>query len=259
MKSTNFIDRKIDFKSWLIIENGLKGDFIVLRKLDSSKMGSSDLGWLRSKFHFSFAEYYNPNNMGFGVLRVINDDLVNPHTGFDTHPHRDMEIISYVVDGELTHGDSMGNKSKLTRGHVQYMSAGTGVYHSEHNLGEDRARFLQIWILPDKKGHTPNYGEYRFDWNERKNKWLHIVSGKQGGATIKVNQDVNIFVLELEANSEIDFQVQSGRQAYLVQIEGKANINGIILEQRDALEIVEENIIIKPEALSHYIVIEMKK
>ena len=119
----------------------------MLRKLETSKMGKSDLGWLRSKFHFSFAEYYNPSNMGFGVLRVINDDLIDPHTGFDTHPHKDMEIISYVIEGELTHGDSMGNKSTLKRGQVQYMSAGTGVYHSEHNLAKGISRFLQIWIV----------------------------------------------------------------------------------------------------------------
>jgi len=231
----------------------------MLRKLESSKMGKSDLGWLRSKFHFSFAEYYNPSNMGFGVLRVINDDLINPHTGFDTHPHRDMEIISYIVEGELTHGDSMGNKSTLQRGHVQYMSAGTGVFHSEHNLGENVARLLQIWIIPDKKGHKPNYGEYRFDWNERKNKWLHIVSSNQGHAAVKVNQDVNISVLELEVNKEIDFLVEAGRQAYLVQIEGKSNINGITLNQRDGMEIIEENIKIKAEVHSHFIILEMKK
>ena len=231
----------------------------MLRKLESEKMGSSNLGWLKSKFHFSFAEYYNPNNMGFGVLRVINDDLVNPHTGFDTHPHRDMEIISYVVEGELTHGDSMGNKSTLKRGDVQYMSAGTGVYHSEHNLGEKIARFLQIWILPDEKGHKPNYGEYRFEWNERKNKWLNMVSSNQGEASIKINQDVNIFTLELDENNEINYSVKADRQAYLVQIEGKSNINGITLNERDAMEIVEEDIKIKSEVLSHFIVVEMRK
>src|SRR5690554_6732108 len=105
----------------------------MLRKIDNTKMGRSNLGWLQSIFHFSFAEYYNPNNINFGVLRVINDDIIAPNTGFDMHPHRDMEIISYVIDGELTHEDSMGNKGALTRGQVQYMSAGTGVYHSEHN------------------------------------------------------------------------------------------------------------------------------
>jgi quercetin 2,3-dioxygenase len=231
----------------------------MLRKLESSKMGSSDLGWLKSKFHFSFAEYYNPKNMDFGVLRVINDDLIAPHTGFDTHPHKDMEIISYVVDGELTHGDSMGNKSTLQRGHVQYMSAGTGVLHSEHNLGEKTARLLQIWILPDKKGHMPNYGEYRFDWKERKKNWLHIVSSKQGDAIVKINQDINISAIELEQGKETSFSVNEGRQAYLVQIEGTSTINGVTLEQRDAMEIVEENITIKSETLSHFLIIEMEK
>jgi redox-sensitive bicupin YhaK (pirin superfamily) len=231
----------------------------MLRKIESKNMGSSNLGWLKSKFHFSFAEYYNQDNMGFGVLRVINDDLVNAHTGFDTHPHRDMEIISYVIEGELTHGDSMGNKSTLKRGDVQYMSAGTGIYHSEHNVGEKIARFLQIWVLPDKKGHVPNYGEHRFDWNERKNKWLHMVSSNQGEAAIKVNQDVNISVLELEENNEMSYSVKAGRQAYLVQIEGSSSINGITLKERDAMEIVEENIEIKAELLSHFIIVEMRK
>ncbi|MGK0465741.1 pirin family protein [Clostridium sp.] len=231
----------------------------MLKKIDNKKMGWSDLGWLKSKFHFSFADYYNSNNMGFGVLRVINDDLVNPHTGFDTHPHRDMEIISYVINGELTHGDSMGNKGTLKRGDVQYMSAGTGVHHSEHNLGDEVARFLQIWILPDKNGHKPNYGEYRYNSSERKNKWLHMVSSNEGDATIKINQNVNIYSLELDQSKEIDFQLKDNRQMYLVQVEGKSEINGITLNERDAMGIVEENIKITAEVLSHFIVIEMKK
>ncbi|WP_276929731.1 pirin family protein [Herbinix luporum] len=231
----------------------------MLRKIDNTKMGSSDLGWLKSKFHFSFAEYYNPSNLNFGALRVINDDLVEPGKGFDTHPHRDMEIISYVIEGELTHGDSMGNKRTLSRGHVQYMSAGTGVFHSEHNLGEETLRFLQIWIIPDKKGYEPNYGDYEFNWNDRKNKWLNIVSSKEGNAPIKVNQDTNIFVIELDKNKEIEFKVGEGRQAYLVQIEGISDINNIILNMRDGLEIIEEDIIIKAIETSHILVIEMNK
>ena len=122
----------------------------MLRKLDHNNMGKSNLGWLRSVFHFSFAEYYNPKNINFGVLRVINDDLIDPHTGFPKHPHQNMEIVSYAVDGNLTHADSMGNENTITRGHVQYMSAGTGVYHSEMNHGDETLRLLQIWILPDQ-------------------------------------------------------------------------------------------------------------
>ncbi len=231
----------------------------MLKKIESKDMGSSNLGWLRSKFHFSFAEYYNPKNMNFGVLRVINDDLVKQGTGFDTHPHRDMEIISYVVDGELTHADSMNNESTLSRGQVQYMSAGSGIYHSEHNFGNEILRFLQIWILPDSKGHVPTYGDYRFSWSDRHNKWLHMVSGKSGNAPIKINQDMNIYSLELESNSEINFTVSEGRQAYLVQIEGKSLIGDYELADRDGMEIVAEDILVKAKEKSHLVILEMKK
>ena len=231
----------------------------MLRKIDHRQMGKSNLGWLQSIFHFSFAEYYNPENINFGVLRVINDDQIAPGTGFGTHPHRDMEIISYVVDGSLTHADSMGNQRDVKRGHIQYMSAGTGVLHSEHNRSTDPLRMLQIWILPDKQGYAPNYGDYLFEWEERKNKWLHMVSDKEGSAPVKINQDVNFYSLELEKGKEINFPVSQGRQAYLVQVEGESTINNLSLDTRDALEIVEEAIDIKANETSHFLVIEMKK
>lgn len=231
----------------------------MLRKLESNNMGSSNLGWLRSKFHFSFAEYYNPKNIHFGVLRVINDDLINPHTGFNTHPHQNMEIVSYVVNGHLTHADSMGNSNTITRGEVQYMSAGTGVFHSELNQGDEIVRLLQIWILPDQSGHTPNYGDYRFKPEDRHNQWLHMVSSFEGDAPIKIHQDANIYSLELDKDNEIGFPVKEGRQAYLVQIEGKATINAIELDARDGMEIVEENLSIKANEDSHFLIIEMQK
>lgn len=231
----------------------------MLRKVDHNNMGRSNLGWLRSLFHFSFAEYYNPENMNFGVLRVINDDLIAAGTGFGTHPHRDMEIISYVVEGDLTHGDSMGNQETVGRGHVQYMSAGTGVLHSEVNNGDETLRLLQIWILPDKTGYSPNYGDFRFNWEDRHNNWLHMVSGKDGNAAVKVNQDVNFYSLFLDQDKEISFPVASGRQAYLVQIEGTSDINEINLDARDGLEIIEEEIHIKAKETSHFLVIEMAK
>lgn len=222
-------------------------------------MGKSDLGWLNSSFHFSFAEYYNPFNIRFGALRVLNDDLIEPKTGFDTHPHNDMEIITYVINGELTHGDSMGNSSTVKRGEVQYMSAGTGVYHSEFNYGNEVLRLLQIWILPDKSGHEPNYGEYKLNWDDRINNWLQIVSSNNGYGPVKVNQDVNIYATYLEKNNEISFKVGNGRQAYLVQIEGNSIINNIELNEKDALEIVEEDIKINSNENSHFLIIEMKK
>jgi len=231
----------------------------MVKKIDHKNMGSSNLGWLNSIFHFSFADYFSPLNINFGVLRVINDDLIKANTGFDTHPHKDMEIISYVIDGELTHGDSMKNKSTLQRGHVQYMSAGTGVEHSEHNLGNGLARFLQIWIYPDQREYKPNYGEYRFEWNQRHNKWLHIVSSMTGSAPIQIHQDANIYVLELNEGDTISFPVKGKRQAYLVQIEGKSIINELSLEARDAMEIIEEDINIIAQTTSHFILMEMAK
>lgn len=231
----------------------------MLKKVQHTNMGRSDLGWLKSLFHFSFADYYNPNNMGFGVVRVINDDLVEAGHGFDMHHHRDMEIISYVVDGELTHGDNMGNQNTISRGHVQYMSAGTGVFHSEHNLGDKIARFIQIWILPDQTGHTPSYGDFKFEWKLRKNKWFHIVSSKEGNAPIKINQDVNFYLLELDQDQQISFPIRENRQGYLVQIEGISTINEINLNTRDAMEVIEEEILIKANETSHFLLIEMKK
>jgi len=231
----------------------------MIKKIAAKRMGKSDLGWLKSHFHFSFAEYYNPRNMNFGVLRVLNDDLILPQNGFDMHPHRDMEIISYVVDGRLTHKDNMGNESHLYRGEVQYMSAGTGVVHSEHNLGHELARLLQIWILPDAKNHVPNYGEYKFEWEARKNRWLHIVSSHKGIAPIKIHQDVNIYAIELEEGRIHSFNVLKGRQAYVVQIQGESRMNSERLETKDALEVSEELLAIEALSMSHILLIEMVK
>ncbi len=231
----------------------------MLKKIEAQNMGKSNLGWLQSHFHFSFAEYYNPDNMNFGELRVVNDDLIAPGMGFESHPHKDMEIITYVIDGELTHKDSMGNESTLKRGEIQYISAGTGIYHSEHNLGTQTLRLLQIWVLPDALGHTPDYGEYRYQWDKRINNWLNIVSSKSGDSPIKINQDINILVISLYKGNKANFEVAKNRQAYVIQIEGSSDINDITLGERDSLESVEEDLEIKAQTNSHLIIFEMKK
>lgn len=231
----------------------------MIRVIDNKKMGKSEQGWLHSTFHFSFAEYYNPNNMHFGALRVVNDDVFDAGNGFDTHPHQDMEIVSYVVDGVLTHKDSMDNKRELTRGQVQYMSAGTGVFHSEINHTDQPLRFLQIWILPDKKGYQPNYGDYRFDWEDRENKWLNIVSSSTGNAPIKIHQDMNIYVVSLDEGKTMTHELKEDRQAYLIQIEGSGTINSKLMQEKDAAEIVDESIEIQAKTKSHYILFDMKK
>jgi quercetin 2,3-dioxygenase len=231
----------------------------MVRKIDSTGLGASDRGWLRSRFHFSFAEYHDPDRIHFGALRVLNDDLVAPGHGFELHPHSDFEILSYVVDGALTHADNMGNQHTLTRGEVQYMSAGTGVLHSEHNRGDETLRFLQIWLLPDEKGHEPSYGDHRFDWETRKNQWLAIASGPEGGAPITVNQDVHVSALELDAGRELALTVGPERQAYLLQIEGSSVVNGVDVDERDALEIMAEDVVIRASTTSHVLVIEMAR
>ena len=231
----------------------------MLRKLPKENMGTSNLGWLESRFHFSFAEYRNPNNINFGVLRVLNDDIVHPRSGFDTHPHANMEIISYVINGEITHKDSMGNSETLKRGEVQYLSAGDGIYHSEHNLHKSEdLRLLQIWIIPPFAGLPRLYGSHQYKEEERQNRLLNIVSSQNGDSKIKIYQDINIFVSELD--KELDYKIQKDKQVYFVQIEGSSNINGTLLENGDAMEIVDEDILtIKPITKSHILFIEMQK
>ncbi len=231
----------------------------MIRYIDSTKMGRSNIVWTDTRFHFSFSNYYDPSNISFGKLRVINDDVIEPNYGFDTHPHNDMEILTYVVNGELTHKDSMGHERVVKRGGIQYMSAGTGVSHSEHNFGTDRLRLLQIWIYPDRDGHTPHYGDHHFKQEDRSGKLLHIVSSKNGDARVKINQDANIYVTELEPGEDIMFLVNPNRQAYVVQIEGSAKYNEIKLNPRDGLETVEESLTIVPETKSHIMIIELAK
>lgn len=234
----------------------------MLNYINHKNMGRSKLGWLDSHFHFSFAEYMNPKNIRFGVLRVINDDLIQAGTGFDTHPHQDMEILTYVVNGVLTHADSMDNQHILTRGQVQYMSAGTGITHSEHNRGEETLRLLQIWIFPDKKGYTPNYGDYRFNLSDRENKWLPIACGTDNthsAAPIHIHADMNMYASIISAGNSLEFSVDKGRQAYLVLIEGEADVESIHLSERDALEITEQHIRIVADETAHVLLIEMEK
>jgi len=225
----------------------------------ADKLGKSDLGWLKSKYHFSFANYYNPKRIHFGNLRVINDDLISPNAGFEMHPHKDMEIISYVISGELTHQDSMGNKRALKRGEVQYMSAGTGVLHSEHNLGGKATRLLQLWIFPSQKDLEPNYGDKNYKWEDRINKLLPIVSSPVGEAQVKINQDANIFVSYLEAKQKIHFKIANNRQVYLVQIEGSSILNSVNIYEGDGAEIRDEDLHIRAKGNSHFMLIDIPK
>ena len=215
-------------------------------------------------FHFSFANYVDPQRVRFGALRVLNDDDVLPHSGFGQHPHRDMEIVSYVVDGELTHWDSATDeKAVLERGHVQTVTAGSGVWHSELNRHGGHTRFLQIWILPPARGLPVRYENHRFDEAERRNKLLHIVGSMRspGDAPLSLNQDVNLHVSELtDPQAQVKFSLKPGRQAYINNFEGAVRIAGLpTLRERDALEVVgpAELTFSPADGHAHFIIIEM--
>jgi redox-sensitive bicupin YhaK (pirin superfamily) len=199
--------------------------------------------WLKSRFHFSFAEYNNPKNSNFGVLRVMNDDLVQPKRGFGTHPHRDMEIITYIVHGQLTHKDSIGNGETLGRGSIQFMTAGSGIQHSETNDGDKPLRFIQTWIVPRSSRLKPNYGSYNASTKScesQKNSLLHLASdteNKSIDSPVKVNQNVNCKAAEIELGNTIQVDIPKGRQAYLLCIEGELKVNGKTLTKYDGMEI----------------------
>ena len=231
----------------------------MLVKVPSESLYVANHGWLVSRFHFSFAEYYNPDNMNFGALRVLNDDIVQPATGFETHPHDNMEIVSYCVSGELTHKDSMGYKETLTRGDVQYMSAGTGLTHSEMNESKDKIlRFLQIWIMPASRGLKTQYGSKKYKKADRHNKLLHIVSKENGDGVIKIHQDANIYVSEIDSGKTVDLLIKQGRQAYLVCIEGTMSMGGVELKERDAVKIMgKEELTIATATGAHLLIIDM--
>jgi len=231
--------------------------------------------WLKSRFHFSFAEYHNPSNDHFGCLRVMNDDLVQPQRGFGMHPHRDMEIITYIVEGFLTHQDSMnrGVAQRIGRGSVQFMTAGTGVRHSEHNLEDAPLRFVQVWVMPAERGLQPRYGG--FDGAEpaavasRKNALAHIVGDARAGtsAPVGIRQDCNFHVSELDAGKTVKFTLNAGRQAYILCVEGALELTGAVdtalqLQRHDAVECRgdgELNIACASgHTASHLLLIEMK-
>ncbi|KAJ8907264.1 hypothetical protein NDN08_007379 [Rhodosorus marinus] len=241
---------------------------------DSSNARWTNANWLKSRFHFSFAENMS-GKPKFGVLRVLNDDLVQPSRGFGTHPHSNMEIVTYVVDGELTHKDSMGTSESLGRGSIQFMTAGTGVMHSEYNDDDEKPlRFIQMWILPRKRGLEPNYGSYRGgSCHDAKDKWVHLVSSveSEADAKAKVNQDVNIYGTELsEAGKKLDLDFGPDRQVYVLAIEGSLTVDlegasAAKLNQQDAAEIVSTSAKIQKlefssvEGPAHVLVVEMAR
>jgi redox-sensitive bicupin YhaK (pirin superfamily) len=208
---------------------------MTLRK--SNERGHAEHGWLDSYHSFSFADYYNSQWMGFRSLRVINDDLVMPGMGFGTHPHRDMEIITYVLSGQLQHKDSMGNGRIIRPGELQYMSAGSGVQHSEFNPSKtEAAHFLQIWITPDAKGVKPRYAEKSL--RDAPAGQLQLATSKTGrDGSITIHQDADLWLAKLEAGQQVIHSLANGRNAWLHVAEGEVTVNGKTLSGGDAAAI----------------------
>lgn len=203
-------------------------------------LGAVDHGWLNTHYHFSFANYHNPKRMGFGNLRVINDDIIQPGTGFSTHPHRDMEIITYVTQGAITHKDSQGNQGRTEAGDVQVMTAGTGIFHSEYNLESIETKLFQIWIKPRAHNLTPGWKTHQFP-NDKLNDSLSLLVSGDGNAPLTINQDAKIFAGTLGQNESILHHLHSN--AYLVVSSGQLLVNNIELNQGDGAEITETDTI----------------
>lgn len=210
----------------------------------ASQRGHADHGWLDSYHTFSFADYYNPQQMGFSVLRVINEDRVAPGQGFGKHPHRDMEIVSIVLDGELEHEDSMGNKTRIKAGEVQRMTAGTGVLHSEYNPQPARpVHFLQIWILPERQGLAPSYDQKEFPDAERRGQLRRVVSPDGRDGAITINQDASLFLTKLAGGEEVSHTLAPGRKAYVQVLSGKVLLDGQPLEAGDGARIQDQQVV----------------
>jgi redox-sensitive bicupin YhaK (pirin superfamily) len=207
----------------------------------SAERGHFDFGWLDTHHTFSFGEYYDPRNMGFRSLRVINEDYVRAGHGFPTHPHRDMEIITYVLKGALEHRDSMGNGTVIRPGEVQRMSAGTGVRHSEKNASaEEDVHLLQIWIIPEEQGLRPSYEQKMFEADEKRGRLRLIASNDGRDGSVTMHQDANLYAALLDTGQEATHGLPQGRHAWAQVARGAVEINGQILQQGDGASITDE-------------------
>jgi quercetin 2,3-dioxygenase len=206
----------------------------------SNARGVADFGWLKSKHSFSFGSYFDPKHIGFGALRVINEDRVDPSAGFPTHPHENMEIISYVISGELEHKDSLGTGSVVRPGELQRMSAGTGVRHSEYNHSDtDPVHFLQIWIIPEKDGLKPSYEQKPFPNAERQDT-LRLIGSRDGrDGSLVIHQDVNLYASLLATDKSLSHVIKGDRKVWLQVVKGSLRVNGEILVAGDGLGILE--------------------
>lgn len=207
-------------------------------------LGGANHGWLDAKHHFSFADYYDPERMGWGALRVWNDDTIAANSGFPPHPHADMEIITYVREGAISHKDSQGNQGRTVAGDVQVMSAGSGIRHSEYNLEPDTTRIFQIWILPNKRGGAPGWGAKPFPKTDRSGRFVTLASGFEGDAdALPIRADARVLGASLKAGETADYALSPDRHGYLVPAKGAVEVNGVRLEARDGAAIRNESVV----------------
>jgi redox-sensitive bicupin YhaK (pirin superfamily) len=203
-------------------------------------LGGENHGWLDAKHHFSFASYYDPSRMGWGALRVWNDDTIAADSGFPPHPHADMEIITYVREGAITHEDNQGNRGRTEAGDVQVMSAGTGIRHAEFNLEPETTRIFQIWIIPNQRGGKPSWGAKPFPKNDRSGKFVTLASGIEGDTdALPIRTDARVLGASLKAGETAEYTLGGRRHAYLVPAKGKVEVNGVALDARDGAAIAE--------------------
>jgi redox-sensitive bicupin YhaK (pirin superfamily) len=215
---------------------------IELRPYQS--LGGGDHGWLDTRHHFSFADYRDPERVHWGQLRVWNDDLIAPGTGFDPHPHQDMEIITYVREGAITHQDSLGNAGRTVAGDVQVMSAGTGIRHAEHNRETVPTRLFQIWIIPDAKGGAPSWDTKPFPKGDRAGRFVTLASGLGGDAdALPIRASARVLGATLNAGQQAEYRLASGRRAYLVPAAGRVEVNGVAVATGDGLAITDETVL----------------
>ena len=213
----------------------------MIERRPFASLGGANHGWLDAKHHFSFAGYHDAKRMGWGALRVWNDDTIAPQTGFPPHPHADMEIITYVREGAVTHKDSLGNEGRTEAGDVQVMSAGSGIRHAEYNLEPGTTRIFQIWIMPRQKGGSPAWGSQPFPKADRSGRFVTLASGfAEDTDALPIRADARVLGARLEPGQEIEYRLRPGRHAYLVPASGAVSVNGVRVGERDGAAIRDE-------------------
>jgi len=233
----------------------------MITLINSSEHYHNEEDWLSTYWHFSFANYHDMNKMNFGPLRVFNDDIIQPGTGFDLHPHRDMEIVTYVIDGELEHRDNQGNQGIIQPGEIQRMTAGSGILHSERNHSKVKPlRLLQMWIFANKGGLEPSWEQRKFDKEKRLDKLLKVIvpENEQNGQALHIHQDAAIYVSSLTPGSKVEYNLAKHRMAYVFVIEGKAKLNNNLMVTRDSAKIENEiKLTIKAEIPTELILLDL--